>query len=187
MEATNLERVRLEWRDSERIVQSEAVSTSAPASTSGDTGQATSNCTADSEALQQSGFMLHKVRGRVLERRRGKEGAELSLQRSQPTYPCVIEKRDTLAGIAIKYNVSVSARAGCGSLQLPSDVRTPGCCLALGTNGYACAAHVQHANIFWGICRVQVADLKRFNGLLSETAMYGRESLLVPTRLTPVG
>jgi len=158
MEATNLERVRLEWRDSERIVQSEAVSTSAPASTSGDTGQATSNCTADSEALQQSGFMLHKI-----------------------------EKRDTLAGIAIKYNVSVSARAGCGSLQLPSDVRTPGCCLALGTNGYACAAHVQHANIFWGICRVQVADLKRFNGLLSETAMYGRESLLVPTRLTPVG
>mmetsp|Transcript_37176 Transcript_37176/g.109670 ORF Transcript_37176/g.109670 Transcript_37176/m.109670 type:complete len:110 (-) Transcript_37176:373-702(-) len=109
MEATNLERVRLEWRDSERIVQSEAVSTSAPASTSGDTGQATSNCTADSEALQQSGFMLHKI-----------------------------EKRDTLAGIAIKYNVSV-------------------------------------------------ADLKRFNGLLSETAMYGRESLLVPTRLTPVG
>ncbi|KAG1679988.1 hypothetical protein FOA52_007052 [Chlamydomonas sp. UWO 241] len=34
---------------------------------------------------------------------------------------------------------------------------------------------------------VTVADLKRFNGLLSETDMYVRGALLVPTKLEPVG
>lgn len=33
----------------------------------------------------------------------------------------------------------------------------------------------------------QVADLKRFNGLLSDSAMYARGTILVPTKLFPVG
>jgi len=49
-----------------------------------------------------------------------------------------VSSKDTLAGIAIKYNVSV-------------------------------------------------ADIKRFNGLLSDTALYARDILLVPTKLYPVG
>ncbi|KAF5831219.1 hypothetical protein DUNSADRAFT_13428 [Dunaliella salina] len=49
-----------------------------------------------------------------------------------------VSSKDTLAGIAIKYNASV-------------------------------------------------ADIKRFNGLLSDTALYARDILLVPTKLYPVG
>mmetsp|Transcript_7792 Transcript_7792/g.16737 ORF Transcript_7792/g.16737 Transcript_7792/m.16737 type:complete len:345 (-) Transcript_7792:646-1680(-) len=49
-----------------------------------------------------------------------------------------VSKLDTLAGIAVKYNVPI-------------------------------------------------ADIKRMNGLLSESAMYGRDTLLIPTKLLPVG
>lgn len=49
-----------------------------------------------------------------------------------------VSKLDTLAGIALKYNVPPS-------------------------------------------------DIKRFNGLLSDTAMYARDTLLIPTNLLPVG
>ena len=34
---------------------------------------------------------------------------------------------------------------------------------------------------------MQLSDLKRFNGLISETEIFGRDVLLVPTKLFPVG
>lgn len=33
---------------------------------------------------------------------------------------------------------------------------------------------------------LQIADVKRFNGLLSDTAMHARDRLLIPKQLEPV-
>ena len=34
---------------------------------------------------------------------------------------------------------------------------------------------------------MQVADIKRANGLLSDTAMFAKDCLLIPTRSMPIG
>ena len=39
-----------------------------------------------------------------------------------------------------------------------------------------------------GACRhAQVSDIKRANGLLADSAMFGKDTLLIPTRPLPVG
>jgi LysM repeat protein len=81
-----------------------------------------------------------------------------------------VSTKDTLAGIAIKYNVSV--RDGCwGRTPVP---------LGFALTGF----HIPSLSIWKS---AQVADIKRFNGLLSDTAMYARDVILVPTKLYPVG
>lgn len=37
------------------------------------------------------------------------------------------------------------------------------------------------------VLRVQVSDIKRANGMLADNAMFGKDTLLIPTRPLPVG
>ncbi len=75
-----------------------------------------------------------------------------------------MSKLDTLAGLAVKYNISVRAPRPARAAR----PRTAG--LGRGTN-VACAP--------------QVSDIKRSNGLLSDTAMFAKDTLLIPTRAMP--
>ena len=79
-----------------------------------------------------------------------------------------VTKFDTLAGIAVKYNVPVRVQLEAGGSASTSQGRTP--------EGHGVRA-----------MRPQVSEVKRFNGLLNDSAMYARDTLLIPTKLMPVG
>jgi hypothetical protein len=75
-----------------------------------------------------------------------------------------VSKMDTVAGLAIKYNVSVSHPTVDHGIRPLS----PGVWMLTS-------------------CVHQVADIKRANGLLTDTAMFGRETVLIPTQQLPLG
>lgn len=85
--------------------------------------------------------------------------------------PCLqVTKLDTLAGLAIKHNVSVSARCSTCWCQPKLHI----------------LCHLKQKRVLClGVC-VQVADIKRVNGLLSDSALYARSSILIPTQIVPM-
>lgn len=72
-----------------------------------------------------------------------------------------VTKLDTLAGLAVRYNVNVCHT---GLVK-----RASGMLLTLP------------------LTYLQVSDIKRANGLLSDTAMFAKDQLLIPTRSIPIG
>ena len=106
-----------------------------------------------------------------------------------------VSRLDTLAGIALKYNVPVGAclRGRHGQLH----AEPPTAHIAMHARVGRVTSHCTvHAGCCCCSCRLrnafcaltpQLADIKRFNGLLSDTAMYGRDTLLIPKNLLPVG
>ena len=82
-----------------------------------------------------------------------------------------ITKLDTLAGIAVKYNVSVCSFATLFGRKASS---------FLGSSDTG-GLHSKHVRM------CQVADIKRANGLLSDTAMFAKEYLLIPSKSMCVG
>lgn len=84
-----------------------------------------------------------------------------------------ITKLDTLAGIAVKYNVSVCLLAGhclVSSWHFGQPIQCAQTAPSDKTTGIR-----------------QVADIKRANGLLSDTAMFAKEYLLIPSKSMSVG
>ena len=71
---------------------------------------------------------------------------------------------DTLAGLAVKYHVEVNSTSG----ELSTVLRN----IEVLRSDHMC---------------LQVADIKRANGLLSDSAMFAKDTLLIPTRSLPVG
>lgn len=94
--------------------------------------------------------------------------------------PSQVSPKDTLAGLAIRYNVSVSEKQGGGwhcCCALP-------CCWGVHTakkrGDRTCVPDLTSV-------LQQVADIKRANGLLSDSALYAMETIQIPTKLLPVG
>ena len=127
-------------------------------------------------------FLRHKVGGAAAAA--ASERRPALLARSPVASPLVpflqLTKLDTLAGLAVRYNVTVrclNAVAVCPVGARPSCV------------GFVVAAPLL-TRWLCGICclpYVQVSDIKRANGLLADTAMFAKDTLLIPTRPLPVG
>ena len=79
-----------------------------------------------------------------------------------------VTKLDTMAGLAIRYGVSVGA---CPCLQC--------------TSRHVCLFYTSSLVFYQDACSLQVADIKRANGLLSDSAMFAKDKLLIPTQAMP--
>ncbi len=77
-----------------------------------------------------------------------------------------VSKLDTLAGLAIKYDATVLSSLPCADAYLspPQDLQLKAACML-----------------------VQVSDIKRANGLLSDNSMFARDTLIIPSGPIPVG
>lgn len=122
-------------------------------------------------------FVRHKVGSACVRTRAGRAacGGGRTARSHLPAAPTQVSKLDTLAGLAIRYNVTVGGRRP--ALQLrPGRPLFPPAPTEFGTNRPRAPS----------AC-TQVSDIKRANGLLSDTAMFARDTLLIPTRPLPVG
>jgi hypothetical protein len=131
---------------------------------SSDSSPTASDSTADTAG--DDFFIKHKVSGGPS---RLQDRSESECTESRSASPCPqVRKRDTLAGLAVHYKVTVSRRARCTSL-----------CTAL----WAWDLIVRIARSL----PTQVADIKRANGFHNESAMFGKDTLLIPTKPLPLG
>ena len=83
--------------------------------------------------------------------------------------PLQVSKTDTLAGLALRYNVSVSAVSHLmrSATHTTHDTRT---CTRTQTRTRA----NMHAHL------PQVAAIKRTNGLLADTSLFARDAIYIP-------
>ncbi len=88
-----------------------------------------------------------------------------------------LSKHDTLAGLAVKYNVTVSAPPGLPA-GCPDSSRAAVAPFRSGRLSPSQRCCLQ---------TTQVSDIKRANGLLADSAMFAKDTLLIPTRPLPVG
>lgn len=99
-----------------------------------------------------------------------------------------VTKLDTLAGIAVRYNVTVCFNS---IVPLSGQPRHPHVLVPNSVRLWLVLFEIVH--LYWRdpkslfLSLSQVSDIKRANGLLSDTAMFARDSLVIPLRSMPVG
>ncbi len=94
-----------------------------------------------------------------------------------------VSRLDTMAGLAVKYNVTVRH----GRAPFAEGALCPSLCSFLPS------LHLESLAVRGGVLHrvwcltMQVSDIKRANGLLSDSAMFARDNILIPTRPIVIG
>ena len=94
-----------------------------------------------------------------------------------------LTKLDTLAGLAVRYKVTVGVDVAVDAHSMETRVSVSGRCRRCHPT------HPPSLPCPTGLLlrALQVSDIKRANGLLADSSMFARDTLLIPTRPLPVG
>lgn len=131
-----------------------------------------------------------------------------------PLLPLQVAKNDTLEGLAVKYNVTVRLQPSNQPTNSPMSRRgrwaarrawfshtwfslltscRAGASMACRYSSALCPHYLRPCHMPPTRCRLlrcsgrQVSDIKRANALLADTAMFAKDTLLIPTRPLPIG